>query len=352
MPPIEPPHICALLDPVLNADPTALAALHPAEAYAFDVAHWKRVLATDGPLSLPTGALEPLPCSGRNALPFPSQLVLPSLAVVDAPNPAYPGWTRPFFETLRRNLSDPRPLRIAVTYSHCCCQQSRLILCKSAVATGRFDACFMATSTDLDAGFREAAKSVLRARRGSGYWSWKPYVILHTMIQLAPNDLVMYLDSGSELASSAEPLFPLVHNKGAHTPHVLAFQLSHPNSKFTRRDTFVALGVDTTAAHTSIQCLASFVLFENEPEALAFVHAWMHASLLEYVIGDTQNICGLPNLPGFVDHRHDQSVFSLLAFRHGLYCHRDPSQWGEAFINKHRADSPYPTIVKHTRNRD
>ncbi len=75
------------------------------------------------------------------------------------------------------------------------------------------------------------------------------------------------------------------------------------------------------------------------------------------ILTDIPNVCGFDNLPGFRDHRHDQSVLSLLASSRGIIPHRDPSQFGDPYIpNKYDrtgpkvlssvfADSPYGTLL-------
>ena len=85
------------------------------------------------------------------------------------------------------------------------------------------------------------------------------------------------------------------------------------------------------------------------------------------ILTDIPNACGLSNLPEFKDHRHDQSILSLLAKKHNVEMFRDPSQWGnphkrpsarqknemlpfpysdEPFLN-----SPYGTLLNHHRRR-
>jgi hypothetical protein len=73
------------------------------------------------------------------------------------------------------------------------------------------------------------------------------------------------------------------------------------------------------------------------------------------------NICGKPNLDEFIDHRHDQSVLSLIATHYGLQGFRWPSQWGnheklpeyrvegeflaEPYSIQPYTNSPYGTIL-------
>ena len=63
------------------------------------------------------------------------------------------------------------------------------------------------------------------------------------------------------------------------------------------------------------------------------------------VVSDSANDTG-DNLPGYVAHRHDQSVLSILAIRHGLRTFKDISQWGTPSVE----DPEYGQIVHHHRN--
>jgi hypothetical protein len=44
------------------------------------------------------------------------------------------------------------------------------------------------------------------------------------------------------------------------------------------------------------------------------------------VVSDQPNRCGLPNLPGFIAHRHDQSILTNLVVKHGLRCPGHPAE--------------------------
>jgi hypothetical protein len=53
-----------------------------------------------------------------------------------------------------------------------------------------------------------------------------------------------------------------------------------------------------------------------------------------------------PNYPEFKEHRHDQSIFSLLCKKHRIDFMEDITEWGDPSERK------TPQIVSHTRKRD
>src|SRR5437870_8412472 len=56
---------------------------------------------------------------------------------------------------------------------------------------------------DLDRQFYEQHKHILQLKRGAGYWLWKPYIILKTLLE-TNYKYIIYCDSGSKLADSIE----------------------------------------------------------------------------------------------------------------------------------------------------
>ncbi|MEM6771121.1 MAG: hypothetical protein AAF597_11095, partial [Bacteroidota bacterium] len=121
--------------------------------------------------------------------------------------------------------------------------------------------------------------------------------------------------------------------------------------KYSKRDALLLLEADRPEITDTPQRLGGFSLWHNTPFARAFAARWLSACQDPRLITDQPNAQGRHNYPEFKDHRHDQSVFSILAKKHGLPAFRDPSQWG----NDRQADysnSPYPQLLKLTRKQD
>ncbi len=54
----------------------------------------------------------------------------------------------------------------------------------------------------------------------------------------------------------------------------------------------------------------------------------------------------MPNHPGFIEHRHDQSVFSLLGKKYAITPYRDPCQSGNKSMDEPIfKNSPYSQIL-------
>ncbi|MGD1091298.1 MAG: hypothetical protein ABSB35_04800 [Bryobacteraceae bacterium] len=245
-------------------------------------------------------------------------------------------------------------------------------------ATGRFvpeQACLMTSgarfgATDLrpwteemlhDTPFYSERKTILDMRRGAGYWLWKPFIIVQTLEEMQEGDCLIYSDSGIEIVADLTPLLKIAVEKRG----VMLFSGTGKCREWTKRDCFVYMNADHPAAHEAQMLDASFVVLTKTPLACAFAAEWFESCRDRRILTDEPNTCGLPNLPGFVDHRHDQSVLSLLARRENSELFRHPSQFGNhakmpeyrergewtivPYASEPSRNSPYGTLLNHHR---
>lgn len=218
---------------------------------------------------------------------------------------------------------------------------------KMGLKIGGFDKVIENNPDILDDDFKEAHAEILNQARGAGYWLWKPYCILKALESAADGDLVMYTDSASHFIASAESLLVLPEQSGQD---IIPFALEHPEAHWTKRDAFVMMDCDDRGFEALPQRLASFMVARKSAKSIAFFQEYLHHCSNPQILTDLENICGLPNYPGFRDHRHDQSIFSLLTKKHDLQVFRDPCQWGNSQMAEF-TNSPYPQLIEHTRQR-
>jgi hypothetical protein len=165
---------------------------------------------------------------------------------------------------------------------------------------------------DIDVAFRSEHRAIFDLKEGAGYWLWKPYFILKTMRRAALGDLILYVDSGAHLRLSLDRLWGAIANADVDA---ILFENDYLNRAFVKRDAFILTGTDVTACHESRQLDAALMLFRNTPATQEFVQNWLFYCTDSRIVTDAPNTCGERDIPGFVAHRHDQSVLSLLFWR-------------------------------------
>lgn len=219
---------------------------------------------------------------------------------------------------------------------------------KSSIEIGDFDRAINLSLESIDINFRDRHSRILSQTKGAGYWLWKPYLILKILEEANDGDIIMYTDSASHFISSASPLFFLPEQ---YQQDIIPFELDHLESAWTKRDAFILLDVDERGFEKTPQRLASFILLRKSSFSLKFCREFLKYCTNENILTDTKNLCGKPNYPNFVAHRHDQSIYSLLTKKYELNAFRDPSQWGNQRLNLYE-NSNYPQIIEHTRQKN
>ena len=186
---------------------------------------------------------------------------------------------------------------------------------------------------DLDDGFRQKMATRMRpGTRGFGYWCWKPQCVVQVLERMKDGDVLIYVDSGSHLNPKGVCRL-LEYYQLAKKHGIVAFQarslnvLDKNNLKahfyreyeWTKGDLLDYFGVrQNEGVVRSGQFVANAFLVCKTDEAVALFRKYRdmfvdHFNLCDDTISTSQNI------PGFISHRYDQSVFSLLAKTQGAY---------------------------------
>ena len=220
---------------------------------------------------------------------------------------------------------------------------------ETGLKVARFDCFFSYGIEDIGKDFYKKNQTILDFKRGAGYWLWKPYFILKTLEEKADiGDFVFYCDSGSFFINEINFL---INEMNKARVDVMCFELPHLEKDWTKRDCFILLDAEDKKYTHSHQILSSFHLIKKSDFSLRFYKEFLQYSQDPRLITDKPNTLGKPNLDGFRDHRHDQSIFSILSKKYDLPLFRDPCQDGNYLIGK--PESPkgsYPQIIFHHRN--
>ncbi len=178
------------------------------------------------------------------------------------------------------------------------------------------------TPSDLDKDFVLKNAEILNCKRGAGYWLWKPYVISKTLNEINDGDYLFYADAGSVYVRNISSLIDLMELRG---DSIVVFDQAYIEKDWTKRDTFILLNCDNKNYSDTSQRMATFFVAKKTERTMQFVEEWLHLCEDARVLTDKINTLGKENYSGFIDHRHDQSVLSLLSKRNNISAYADPS---------------------------
>jgi len=238
--------------------------------------------------------------------------------------------------------------KILITFGDQKYYKSMQLLSSTALSKGRVDEVISYKKEELqNTEFWSKNQYILSRPRGAGYWIWKPYIILHTLESLEDGDIVMYSDAAVEIIDDLSPLFSLAEDKDR-----VVFEIAggHNNRTWTKRDCFVLLNCDEEKYWNDLQLTATFSLWKKTDGNIAFLKEYLRYLRDPRIVTDDPNMCGKPNFLEFKDHRHDQSVLSILTRKHNFERFCDPSQWGNTEREKY-PNSPYGQLINHHRRK-
>lgn len=175
----------------------------------------------------------------------------------------------------------------------------------------------------LAAGFNSRAPKISLRSRGSGFWAWKPFIIEHHLARIPDGDFVLYCDVGrrndfKQLTWPLDGLMGWMNTRNQDILPGLLIPWKGPMSMWTKRDAFLLTGMDSPEAHSATPIQTSFSLWKAGRAAREVASAWMDLCAEPNLVGDVRGVCGLPELPDFKDHRHDQSLLTLCCLRKGV----------------------------------
>lgn len=190
---------------------------------------------------------------------------------------------------------------------------------------------------------------IFKYRRGVGCWLWKPYIILKTLEALDDGDVVFYMDAGTDIERDPTILIDLcVKNNGflifenrSGNPYGQIWK----NNLWTKRDCFKLMNCDTDTYHLGNQSDGAYQVYQKNEKTVQFMQEYFNYCADKRIITDEPNTQG-ENLAEFLDHRHDQSVLSLLAIKYGLKQFPPPTEVGDS---TRPADCPYKRVFLHHR---
>lgn len=203
---------------------------------------------------------------------------------------------------------------------------------------------------DIDEEFREKNREILDEARGNGYYLWKPYFLNKAYKELGEDDYLIYTDSGSIYVNKIQYLIDCMNKQNVD---IMVFSLPHDmlERKYTKRDAFILMECDSLEYADTTQTIGGYVVLRKSEFVEEFLKKDLAYAQDTRIITDSPNVMGQPNYSGWIDNRHDQSVFSLMTKKYHLKRFRDPSQFGiiGKFSDEIMSISDYPQIIKSHR---
>lgn len=173
-----------------------------------------------------------------------------------------------------------------------------------------------------------------KKKRLFGYGCWKAEIIKNFLKKVPNNSIVQYTDVGCHLNINGlkrlKQYFNLCNKKG-----ILTFQYKLPRQKklkpfknmkfqryleheYTKMDLYKYLiKKNKTKIFNSEQIMSGIIFFKKNKFSIDLLNIWEKILKKDNLIDDSKSF--LSNHKKFVEHRHDQSAFSLICKKKRVY---------------------------------
>ena len=203
------------------------------------------------------------------------------------------------------------------------------------------------TPEDIDRDFYEKNREILEAKKGNGYYLWKPYFLNKAFHEeLQEGDYLIYTDAGSVFVNKIQFLIDCMEREHLDLM-TFSLELGMEEKKYNKRDALILMDCDKPEYTDTPQSIGGYVIMKKTPFVENFLKTDLEYAQDPRIISEIPNTLGLDNYPEFIAHRHDQAVWSLMVKKNGLLRFRDPSQFG--MINRYEEEvekrSTYPQII-------
>ncbi|MDR1023603.1 MAG: hypothetical protein LBL94_10095 [Prevotellaceae bacterium] len=194
-----------------------------------------------------------------------------------------------------------------------------------------YDQIYVYDEHDLDIEFKKHFKDKLIPSRGFGYWVWKPQVILQALEKMNDGDILQYADAGCHLnkrgVKRLNEYFEMANTSGTG---ILAFQskkpdderllkaLDIPEKQWTKGDVFDYFGVRSSKEiYESEQISAGILFVKKTEESVSIIREFLQVFYDDFSLAD-DSPSKAPNFNGFIENRHDQSIFSIITKKYNI----------------------------------
>jgi len=164
-------------------------------------------------------------------------------------------------------------------------------------------------------------KFIKKHPKGYGLWLWKPYIIKCAMSELGDGDLLLYLDSGCEIdirkRDKLAALFEQVKND-----YIIGSFIG-VEKEWSKMDLILEMDMNLPEYLESPQRQGGVLLFYMCDLTRDLVNKWYTLACGNdyHNIDETPSICDEDET--FKEHRHDQSIFSLLSKKYKLFSEKN-----------------------------
>ena len=205
-----------------------------------------------------------------------------------------------------------------LTYGNQKFKISKQHLITLAKQSSLFDYTIALGPENLSKDFVKEYSEILNMPKGGGYWIWKHHIIENLLNEMAPNDILIYCDAGASLNLNNKAIkrfneyIEIINSSKSGILRMECEKQFIENSYTIKQlfEYFKTTPFSTIGTNTQLQ--AGHMFFKKNNHTREFINIFKEVLRADkHFITDMYNSKNQHD--GFVENRHDQSIFSLIS---------------------------------------
>jgi len=222
-----------------------------------------------------------------------------------------------------------------LTYGDDGFKNSKMRIREEAVGFGLFDDIKIYNREDMSSGFLEKTYPYINIR--GGFWLWKSFFLKKTFENMKENDYCIYLDAGCTINPNGKDRFLEYLNMLNDESGILSFKLEWSEEQYTAEKVLRFFNADNRLRKES-QLMSTIIILRKCDNTINLIDKYYDIAINEtHLFSDIYNN-DVDNCSDFIDHRYDQSVFSLLRKKYKTFEIYDETysadNWDDLIYNK------------------
>ena len=172
---------------------------------------------------------------------------------------------------------------------------------------------------DIDNEFMTANEHILNQERGGGYWLWKPYIINETLKKLEENDILFYIDSSYYFTEYFAKLYTNLLDDDLVIWRNKPNEPSYYLKNWCKMDIIHKYNIYNDVFENNMEiCWAGAMMMRKTQKIQNMMQEWLNICCCNDI---TDYPSTIENSTEFYDHRHDQSLLSIVLLKYKIQLH-------------------------------
>ena len=162
-------------------------------------------------------------------------------------------------------------------------------------------------------------------KRGYGYWLWKSFLTLYTLRSMNEGDILVYADAGCTIHPNIDEFNKDIQILKNSKNEIISWSTFHIEKTWCKMDLIDYMNAKNLLDENQFH--STFFMIRCTPRTISIVKRWYEIGCNYHMIDDSESY--MKNDSTFTEHRHDQSIFSILRHIYGTDIHMKPSEYIE-----------------------